>query len=98
MREVRSHRAGDAGQEHLRVGRRLRGVRDLRPHRLAGEFERGLADLLLAAREVEVERAPGRAGGGQDIVQGGAVKTLAAEQQGRSGQRFLFGISSFCHA
>ena len=72
--------------------------RDLPAHRLARKIERSLADLLLAARKMEVQRPPRGAGSSQHIVQGGAVEALPAKQQGRCGQGFLFGISSFCHA
>ena len=60
--------------------------------------QRRLADLLLALGEVEVERAPGRPAGGQNVVERGAVIALLAQQFCRRRQRFPFGISSFCHA
>src|SRR4029450_2448976 len=49
--------AGRADKERLGVGRGRRGRGVLLPYSLAREIERGFADLLLAAGEVEIERA-----------------------------------------
>ena len=77
--------------------RRLRDLGNRLAHGLAGEGQRRLPDLLLAPREMEIERAARRAPGRQDVVQRGAMITLPAEQFDRSGESFPFGISSSCH-
>ena len=59
-------------------------------HGLAGEGQRRLPDLLLAPREMEIERAARRAPGRQDVVQRGAMITLPAEQFDRGGESFPF--------
>ena len=48
--------------------------------------------------ESEWERAARGAASGQNVVQGGAMIALLSKQPGRGGQRFPFGISSFCHS
>src|SRR6202035_2831858 len=96
--KIGGHAARNAGEKHLGVFRGRGGVRDGLTYGLASERESGLADLLLAFRKMEIERTPRRAASRQDVVQGRPVITLLAKQTGCGGQRFPFGISSFCHA
>ena len=67
-------------------------MRDGLAYGFAGERQRGLADLLLAARKVEVERAARRTAGVKNVEEGGAVITVTAEQARRRRDRFLFRI------
>jgi hypothetical protein len=46
---------------------------------------------------VEIERATGRSGGGQNVLQGGAMIALPAKQRGRGGERFSLRIDPFSH-
>ena len=88
--QIRRHAARNAGEKDFRVLGGLGGLRDGLAHRLAGERQRGLADLLLAFGKMEIQRAARRPTGGQNVVQRGAVIALLAKQLGRGSQRFPF--------
>src|SRR5581483_2186361 len=65
--------------------------RDPPPQRLAGTLHRGDRQLLLAAREVEVERASGSAASIDDLAEAGRRVTLAPQQQRRRREERLAG-------
>src|SRR6266404_535900 len=72
-------------------------MRDGLPHRFAGKRQGGFADFLLALGKMEIKRTPGRAAGGQNVVQRGTVIALLTKQFRRRRQCFPFRIRSFCH-
>jgi hypothetical protein len=87
-----------AGHEGFPVTRMLLG--ELAKHltdEAAGQGHGCFPESLLAAREVVVERALGRAAFGQDLLQPGRCESLLAEQpHGRSHQVFLVFLH-VCH-
>src|SRR5260370_25527131 len=72
-------------------------MRDGLPARFAGQRQGRFAEFPPALGKMEIKRAPGPAGGGQNVGARGTVIALLTKQFRRRRQCFPFRIRSFCH-